>query len=218
MCKGKKDCILLKNKNFPKKTILPVEDWLYQEVETFYKSSILYSQNKKIEAIKLFKSIDSKKIFDYCELHGQSSGHKRIYMLNKKIHYPKYKKEDLFPIRSPIKIENEVFERDNYHCRYCGIRLFSKSFLKSGIFELGQNGKRNIDRHGIYMITFPVADHVHPWTQKGETTIDNLVSSCGPCNYGKNNYTIKDLEIQNPFENPIQNKFWDGGLSILSLK
>lgn len=50
----------------------------------------------------------------------------------------------------------QVFERDNYTCRYCG--------SKEGPFH---------------------ADHVYPYSKGGETSIDNLVTACQKCNAKK---------------------------------
>lgn len=62
--------------------------------------------------------------------------------------------------RTPIsnELRRRVFDRDNYTCRYCG------------------------DKQGPFQ-----ADHVYPVSKGGETTISNLVTSCGPCNIKKSN-------------------------------
>lgn len=58
--------------------------------------------------------------------------------------------------RIPQELRSKVFERDNYTCRYCGVR-------------------------GVSMH----ADHVYPESKGGETTIDNLVTACKRCNLVK---------------------------------
>lgn len=55
-------------------------------------------------------------------------------------------------------IRLQVFERDEYTCRYCG--------SKTGPFH---------------------ADHVYPFSKGGETSISNLVTSCEICNLKKQN-------------------------------
>jgi len=54
------------------------------------------------------------------------------------------------------EIRNDVFERDNYTCRYCGDTV--------GPFH---------------------ADHVYPSSKGGETSIENLVTACVSCNTKK---------------------------------
>lgn len=62
--------------------------------------------------------------------------------------------------RTPIpkEIRQQVLERDGYRCRYCGKR--------SERFHM---------------------DHVYPVSKGGETTVDNLVTSCPKCNNKKSN-------------------------------
>lgn len=56
-----------------------------------------------------------------------------------------------------------VMKRDGFRCRYCG-----KSPATDAGVEL-------------------VLDHVKPWSKGGDTTPDNLVTSCVACNTGKSN-------------------------------
>ena len=75
------------------------------------------------------------------------------------------------------------------------MRLFIKKINTS----LFQRGKSNLTTHGIIHLYWPVADHVIPWSKGGLTNLENLVSSCATCNYGKAGYTIEQLGIENPF-------------------
>jgi len=123
-------------------------------------------------------------------------------------------------LRSPRKYQNKVFERDGYKCRYCGIRLISQEFIKLFIKNLDspifQKGATNLSVHGIIINTWPVADHVFPWNMGGQTNLENLVSSCGSCNYGKDGYTCEQLGIEDPLlRKPILDK-WDGLLSRIN--
>lgn len=60
--------------------------------------------------------------------------------------------------RYPItpEVRDFIFKRDNYTCRYCG--------TKTAPFHL---------------------DHVYPVSKGGETTEENLVTSCSACNLQK---------------------------------
>ena len=57
---------------------------------------------------------------------------------------------------------------------------------------------------------WPVADHVVPWNLGGRTSLDNLVSSCATCNYGKDGYTLEEIQITNPFHRKVINSDWKG--------
>ena len=86
------------------------------------------------------------------------------------------------------------------------MRLFIKKINTS----LFQRGKSNLTTHGIIHLYWPVADHVIPWSKGGLTNLENLVSSCATCNYGKAGYTIEQLGIENPFNRSPVLDNWDG--------
>jgi hypothetical protein len=63
-------------------------------------------------------------------------------------------------MRKPIgkKVRFDVFKRDDFTCAYCG------STPPSVILQV---------------------DHIHPVSQGGTNSINNLITSCQPCNIGK---------------------------------
>lgn len=56
------------------------------------------------------------------------------------------------------KLRFEVFKRDGFTCAYCG------SMPPNVVLQV---------------------DHIHPIAEGGDNTIDNLITSCQPCNIGK---------------------------------
>lgn len=60
------------------------------------------------------------------------------------------------------RLRTQVFERDNFTCRYCGVTDYPRGWL--------------------------VADHVVP-EPDGPTTLENLVTACRPCNSRKGGRT-----------------------------
>jgi len=91
--------------------------------------------------------------------------------------------------------------------------------MKEFIKKLNSNefikGPTNLTTHGLVHATWPVADHVYPWILGGATNPSNLVASCASCNYGKANYTIEQLGIQNPLNFDPVLDHWDGLSSFL---
>lgn len=63
-------------------------------------------------------------------------------------------------MRKPIgkKVRFDVFKRDDFTCAYCG------STPPSVVLQV---------------------DHIHPVSQGGTNSINNLITSCQPCNIGK---------------------------------
>jgi 5-methylcytosine-specific restriction endonuclease McrA len=83
-------------------------------------------------------------------------------------------------------------------------------FIKKIDSPLFKRGETNLTTHGIIHITWPVADHVIPWNKGGKTNLENLVTSCAPCNYRKDGYTIEQLGLENPFRRKPVKSDWNG--------
>ena len=218
MCRGKDECSELGTNpaNWNKESLLQPPNYFNQEIDIFVKAVDEFINGDKEECLKLISSIKSKEMQNWFIEHGQMSGRHRKNILN--IPKPQLIDEKLRDkLRSPRKYQNKIFERDGYKCRFCGNRLISQEFIKLFIKKLDspifQKGATNLSVHGIIINTWPVADHVFPWNMGGQTNFENLVSSCGGCNYGKDGYTCEQLGIENPLlRKPILDK-WDGLLS-----
>lgn len=149
--------------------------------------------------------------------HGQVSGRRRSARLD--IPLPSVLSIELDPVRSPAKIERQIFERDSYCCRYCGLSLVAKNVLRAferavGISEFRTQGT-NAQQHGVIHAFKIVADHVTPHRRGGRTDLDNLVTSCPGCNYGKEAFTIEQLGITDPRDRRPESNDWDGLTSLL---
>ena len=117
--------------------------------------------------------------------------------------------------------ESEVYRRDGYRCRYCLIRVIDTKALMQmekivGAPHFKVKGKGNQIRHGIALAFRATADHVVPISFGGRTNLDNLVTSCWNCNYGKYNALLEQMKIDNPCDRPtINENLWDGLTSTL---
>jgi 5-methylcytosine-specific restriction endonuclease McrA len=215
MCRGKNICSELgtDSNTWSKESPLPKPEWMNNEVDLFIRAVEAFKAGNKNLCLEIIGQIRTKEITEWYIEHGQMSGRHRKLQLN--IPPPETIDIDLRdPVRSPAKLQKQVFERDSYHCRYCGGKLISQEFLKTFIKRLNSplfsRGETNLNTHGIIHLTWPVADHVIPWNKGGRTSLDNLVSSCAPCNYGKDGYTIEQLGMDDPFERIAKNSSWDG--------
>jgi len=115
---------------------------------------------------------------------------------------------------SPLPLE--VFARDSYRCRYCGLPLISVAAFRrfedrvgDQVFPLARR-RGNRAKPGAALVFRPVADHVEPWSRGGATDLDNLVTSCWPCNFGKMAYTVAELGITDPRSRPPAVDGWNG--------
>ena len=69
------------------------------------------------------------------------------------------------------KMRVAVLERDRWTCRMCGHgSAYSNNYVEGTELEV---------------------DHIHPVSDKGQTTPNNLQTLCKPCNRGKGSQNIK---------------------------
>ena len=105
-------------------------------------------------------------------------------------------------IVSQTKLD-ELFARDMWRCRYCGIRVagnrkhFKKFANAIGMPELIA-GRTDESRHGLYLMLMASYDHVKPVNQEGTNDSTNLVTACWCCQFGKYKYSLDELGLTGP--------------------
>jgi len=112
----------------------------------------------------------------------------------------------------PKKIQLEVWNRDNWHCRYCGkpifytpaLKLFDK--LNPDHFYFHSNGKIG-KMLPLFIWSWASIDHIDPFSKGGPDTIKNFVSACWECNL---KYNDKSIEEGKPVPKEIIQSPWDG--------
>ena len=126
---------------------------------------------------------------------------------------------------SPKKRDKDIiFERDGWHCRFCGIRVIDPEARKQ-LSKLVpcesrewcpalQWGGGNLDKHAcIAVMASP--DHVLPKSWCGSNDPCNLVTACYPCQFSRMEYRIKDCGILDPRNRDPVNNGWDGLRRVL---
>ena len=83
-----------------------------------------------------------------------------------------------------------------------------------GSAQFKVKGKGNQIRHGVALTFRAPADHVVPMSFGGRTNLDNLVTSCWNCNYGKYNALLEQMGINDPRDTDLDSKLnWNGLLT-----
>jgi len=83
-----------------------------------------------------------------------------------------------------------------------------------GAAQFKVKGKGNQIRHGVALTFRATADHVVPMSFGGRTNLDNLVTSCWNCNYGKYNALLEQMGVNDPRETAVDSKLsWNGLLT-----
>ena len=143
------------------------------------------------------------------------------YEIHRQRHLPKYD-----PVvapgakRMPSKsLESQIYNRDNWHCRYCGVKVISKkarNVFRKFFPQEARTGRTNEDNHfGLATLTVSI-DHVLPYKRGGTSDPDNLVTACGPCQFGRGHWLLEEVELEDPRLMPSIKSSWDGLVRILN--
>ena len=180
-------------------------DWIQDSFQLLV-DAITYASAGKIElARSILKNSRDLEMRTWYHVHAQNIATWRSETL--KIEAP----EPILPLDPEnrfSKFESILFARDNYKCRYCADPVIPKKVFKKAQSLIGSTdlplGRTNLTRSGFYLMFVATLDHVMPWSLGGRTDESNLVTSCWSCNYGKANFTVKQIGINNPLDRDIE--------------
>jgi hypothetical protein len=71
-------------------------------------------------------------------------------------------------------------------------------------------GSTIADQHAALQAMWTQYDHVLPHAKGGDNSLDNLVVTCAPCNYGRWHYTLEEVGLMDPRDRPPTQSLWDG--------
>jgi HNH endonuclease len=105
----------------------------------------------------------------------------------------------------------QLLARDGYRCRFCGIAVIDKRIrmlLRAAYPAALPWGPRNCDQHAAFQCMWLQYDHVIPNGRGGESTFENMVVTCAPCNFGRIERTLAEVGVLPPA--PPTPSDWDG--------
>lgn len=127
---------------------------------------------------------------------------------------PSIPKEQRVNLRMPTTAEKQrLHERDGFHCRFCGIPLIRKEIrerIKKAYPEALPWGSKNIDQHAAFQAMWLQYDHLLPHARGGDNSLDNIVITCAPCNFGRMNWTLEEVGLIDPRTRPPVRSDWTG--------
>ena len=98
-------------------------------------------------------------------------------------------------VRMPTLAQrHNLHQRDGYHCRFCGIPVMRKEirqWFMATYPDIAIWGKTHGTQHAAFQAIWVQYDHVVPHARGGDNTLNNIVVTCAPCNYGRMSYTLK---------------------------
>jgi len=111
------------------------------------------------------------------------------------------------------------FRRDQYVCRYCGVKTIDEwvmKILNEFIGDVLPHARHwPADRtHPIMWSRVATAEHVTPWSAGGNHSPENLVCACSNCQYTKNNAPPEQFGMPGPV--PESDQRWDGLVAYLA--
>lgn len=112
---------------------------------------------------------------------------------------PSLPKEDRLQPRMPSAIEKRLIaERDGWRCRFCGTPVIDERVRRAmhkAYPEALRWGKRNADRHAAFLCLWLQYDHVLPHSRGGDSSVENMVLACAPCNFGRGEWTLEKNRV-----------------------
>ncbi len=118
------------------------------------------------------------------------------------------------------KLLDAMYHRDGWRCRFCGTPVIVPK-ARTRIGELLPGTFRWTNAHGDHAgfeVLSGVADHVQPHSRSGLTSLDNLVTCCAPCNYGRGTAFLDEMGLIDPrTREPYPADGWDGLTRVLAI-
>jgi 5-methylcytosine-specific restriction endonuclease McrA len=216
MCRGIVICSELGSdpSKWSKYCPLPVPGYFNDSVEKFSSAIKEILIGNKRESLQVLTSANSIEVGRFFIEHGQQSSYFRVANRLEIDKANKARTKTNKTKRIIPKLEIEVFERDSYRCRYCDLRIISKDVFREYSRIVGLENfsveRANDKRNGLTLGLRGVADHVEAYASGGETLIENLVTSCYSCNFGKSGYTLEQIGIEDPRLRQPKNDGWKG--------
>jgi 5-methylcytosine-specific restriction endonuclease McrA len=107
----------------------------------------------------------------------------------------------------------ELLRRDGYHCRFCGIPVI-RTEIRKRIHAIYPDalpwGRRNIDQHAAFQAMWVQYDHLVAHASSGTNDLDNIVITCGPCNFGRRHHSLEEVGLIDPRTREPLRSTWDG--------
>lgn len=167
------------------------------------------NHNQARRAFALLRAIDWT-AFDWFWTDGGNEWYRRH---DKSIH-AQFAGPKARPISAEIK--RVVATRDGWTCRYCGLRVLVSATMAAlerrlpAALPMAEKVHASIGCHPMQCVMRLTWDHVNPHAHGGGSNEDNVVTTCGVCNFQKGDCSLEELSLQDPRERPQPSTSWDG--------
>lgn len=112
-----------------------------------------------------------------------------------------------------------LYQRDGWRCRFCGCRVVvpgARKVLQVAFPDVvGWPGKDH-GKHAAFYALSATIDHITPHSRGGDNSPENLVTTCQPCNFGRNRWLLQEVALSDPRERAPVIDAWDGLSRLLA--
>jgi len=164
-----------------------------------------------IFAGQLFRQTNIEAIRDWTDsIWGK---HNQAILRIREIESAAPKKPPTTPRNPGAALRRQIVARDGFHCRFCGIPVIDKGIrdlLRVAYPEDVPWPNKTRGQHAALQCMWLQYDHVLPYERGGETSLENLVVTCAPCNFGRMSKTLEEVGLIDPRSRPVLKSDWDG--------
>ncbi len=135
--------------------------------------------------------------------------------VHRQVHRPEtLPKPERYPDRMPtMAVQNEIFARDGWRCRFCRIKVISRK-SRGVLIRLFPDETHWVSsefkRHTALYTMAVSLDHVVPHSRGGNNEEANFVTACYCCQVGRGEWLLEEMELLDPRTiEPIIDD-WDG--------
>ena len=216
MCRGSRTCSLLPEDTATWSTLAPLTPpgWFAASAQAFRDALETAAAGDLAGSGRYLARCRSEEMSEFYIEHAQNTHRYRVRGLGT----TSMPGERSTSERYPKRLEPEVMERDGYHCRFCSVPVVLREAQDRLNALVGDDvypmGRTNATRHGVRLCLTATMDHVEPHARGGGSGLDNLVTACTACNYGKGSHSLEALGLDDPrLREPVVTG-WDGGLAL----
>ena len=117
-------------------------------------------------------------------------------------------------MRMPTTAEKKaLLVRDGFHCRFCGIPVI-RGTIRRRIRAIYPDalpwGRTNPTQHAAFQAMWVQYDHLLAHARGGNNSLENMVVTCAPCNFGRTDYILDEVGLANPLLREPVRSSWDG--------
>ena len=118
-------------------------------------------------------------------------------------------------------VAQAMYQRDGWRCRFCGCSIVvagARTVLRAHLPEVIPWGETKGVYHGGLYALAGVPDHVVPHAHGGDSDLDNIVTACWPCNFGRGSLRLEEVGLSDPRSRSPVVDAWDGLNRLVALR